>query len=312
MKVLYLVTTPRPFFTNQVQVLQDRGVDIQVLQVPGRELMTDSRKYTDYFKYYSQVLQEQANGYDLVHANYGNTCPFAVFQPKRPIVVTYWGSDLMGRLGTLNSTFANLFDKTILPSPVLAEHLNSYFGSMSFFPSIDYSIIPFGIDADKFRPMPKEEAQEELGWETDSKIALFPYNPGREVKNFNLAKRIIDEINDVELRIMSEVAYEDVPVYMNASDVVLITSDRESGPMVIKEAALCNVPVVSTDVGFAKEVLSEISNSYVCKTDSDLIHAVRTVLDNGPHSDGRTHLVEDVSLEKMGDHLINVYRDVLE
>ena len=50
---------------------------------------------------------------------------------------------------------------------------------------------------------------------------------------------------------------------MNASDLLLITSFSETGPLVAKEALACNCPVVSTDVGDVKKMISLSNNSYI-------------------------------------------------
>ena len=41
----------------------------------------------------------------------------------------------------------------------------------------------------------------------------------------------------------------DVPIWINASDVLLMTSLHEGSPTIVKEALACNLPVVSVDVG---------------------------------------------------------------
>ncbi|MGB2757966.1 MAG: glycosyltransferase [Acidimicrobiia bacterium] len=47
----------------------------------------------------------------------------------------------------------------------------------------------------------------------------------------------------------------DVGTILNASDLVLLTSDNEGMPYSLIEAGLCGVPVVSTDVGSVSEVV---------------------------------------------------------
>ena len=91
MRVLNLVTTPRPFFNQQVEVLEERGVETNTVAVPGRESTSGVRNPLDYARYYPKVLRESLGEYDLVHANYGLTAPFALAQPKRPVVLSLWG-----------------------------------------------------------------------------------------------------------------------------------------------------------------------------------------------------------------------------
>lgn len=302
MKLLYLVTRPRPFFESQVTVLRDRGHSITVLEVPGREKQTDSRGIADYLRFYPGVLSESMKEYDLIHANYGNTLPFALFQPIRPVVVTFWGSDLMGPAASVLKPLATRVDEVIFPSPVMTE---TYDG--------DYTVVPFGVDTELFCPIDKQKARAELGWNQDATIALFPYARSRAVKNYSLAENIAETVShNVEIKTIHDVAYTRVPLYMNASDLVLLTSERESGPMVVKEAALCNVPVVSTNVGFVEDVLSDVTNSFVCDSEQELRARVQQVLETGEKSDGRQQIKDAVCLEEMGRQLCDVYERALE
>ena len=62
-------------------------------------------------------------------------------------------------------------------------------------------------------------------------------------------------LNDdsVELLHVHDVDNSMIPFYLNAADLLLLTSVRE-GVNVIKEAMACNCPFVATDVGDIREV----------------------------------------------------------
>ncbi|ELY42683.1 group 1 glycosyl transferase [Natronorubrum bangense JCM 10635] len=301
MKVLNLVTTPRPFFNQQCDILRENGIEITTLQVPGRETQDQSRSLLDFVRFYPHVLDECDSSYDIVHANFGLTAPFALLQPHRPVVLTLWGTDLMGKYGQISRVSANFCDEVILPSSVMSEGLG-----------VDHKIVPFGVDKSKFKPINKYQARKEIGWENEENILLFPYTPSREVKNYKLAEDIVASLsNDATIKQISDVSYNKMPLYMNASDAILITSKRESGPMVVKEAALCNVPVVSTDVGFTKDVLCDVSNSTVSDDKQKLVESLDFILSSNASSDGREILVDEVSVEKMGDRLINIYKSLM-
>lgn len=300
MRVLNLVTTPRPFFDSQVETLERRGVECTTLSVPRP---AGGRGLRDYLRFYPDVLAELALSHDVIHANYGLTAPFALAQPKLPVVVTFWGTDLMGDpwLGRLSRTAASLADAVVLPSETLSSHL-----------SRTHTLVPFGVDTDRFRPMPRDEARRRIGWPTDERIVLFPYDPARAVKDFPRAERVVSALEaDASLKPISGVPYEEMPSYVNASDALLVTSKRESGPMVVKEAAACNVPVVSTDVGFVGEVLDGVSNSTVADADAQLTAALDRVLASGARADGRDR-IDCLGLAEMGDRLLGVYEGVLD
>lgn len=301
MKVLQLVTTPRPFFDDQVQALEDAGIACTTLTVPGEP---GERTPADYLRFIRHVRAEATDGYDIVHANYGLTAPAAFAQPVRPVVVTLWGSDLMGgsRLLTeMSRLAARRADAAVVPARTLSRYLDC-----------PHYHVPFGVDTDLFRPIPRSIARKRVGWEADRNVVLFPYDPNRGVKDFPRAERVVARLQtDATLRTIGGIPHEQMPEYMNASDVVLVTSRRESGPMVIKEAAACNVPVVTTNVGFAQSVLDPVSNSAVCETDGELSEALEAVLASSRRSDGRRSAI-DLDPDRVGTRLRNIYESLLQ
>jgi len=308
MKVLSLVTNENtPFYKTQVKTLQNLGIEItscSLKQALGRTNERYNSSFVAFLDFYFNTIKETTKKYDLVHANYGSTAPLAIAQPIRPIILTLWGSDLMsGGVFKKSTKFcSHYFDEVIIPSKSMAPFL-----------SRDYKFIPFGIDTNLFSPIPKEYARKKLGWDTSKPIVLFPYNPDRKVKNFDLAEKIVTSLSDnIELKTVFGVPHEKMPYYYNASDSVLITSARESGPLVVKEAALCNVPVVSTDVGFAYEVLEGVSESFVCNSERELRNKLRYLIKEDKRSNGRKKIKDKVSLKKMGKQIIEVYNQALE
>lgn len=305
MKVLQLVTSPRPFFEQQVSVLEAQGVDCTVLDLPGESRGEAERTPIDYARFYPTILSElRSTEYDLVHANYGLTAPFALAQSGRPVVVTLWGSDLMHEwewVRRISRYGARRADATVVPSPIMSRRLE-----------VDHELIPFGVDTDQFRPIPRSQARERVGWETDRRIVLFPYDESRSVKDFPRARRLVERLNvDAELRTVDGVDYEEMPYYVNASDALLVTSRRESGPMVVKEAAACNLPVVSTDVGFVADTIEGLPNCFVSDDDRELVYGLTAVLEDGRRSAGRER-IDGLSLESMGQRLVALYDRLLE
>ncbi|WP_423987490.1 glycosyltransferase [Haladaptatus sp.] len=301
MKVLQLVTTPRPFFDLQIRELEERNIECTTVTVPRPA--EGGRSITDYLRFYPKVLRHSLSEYDLVHANYGLVTPFALAQPIRPLVITFWGTDLMsenGWLPRLSTAVARQADAVILPTKAMAANYSG-----------PHSLIPFGVDTERFRPIPKQEARERIGWKSNVPIVLFPYDTSRDVKDFTRAKRIVEQVDvDADLRAVSGVPYDEIPYYMNASDVLLVSSKREAGPMVVKEAAACNLPVISTDVGFVREVLDGVSNCTVSDVDRELVSAVEDVLARDDPSDGRT-VIDGLSVDEMADSIVDVYDRVL-
>ena len=304
MDVLNLVTTPRPFFEDQVRVLERKGVNTTTLTVPGRRSAQDSRSFIDYLKFYYPTIRHSLKDYDIVHANYGLTGPFALAQPRRPVVLTLWGSDLAGKYSRISRICARLSDETI----VMSEEMRSDLWNAAH-------VIPHGIDMNKFQPIDQNSAIDMVGWDPDSRHVLFPYDPSRPVKNFSLAERVVDQVREevnvpVELYPVYGVPHEEIPNYMNAADALLLTSQREGFPNSVKEALACNLPVVSTDVGGVRDHLSDVSNSYVGATEQELVEHLSNVIKSGQRSDGRNHIA-DLGLDQMAEDILSVYRRAL-
>ncbi|QLG60396.1 glycosyltransferase [Halorarum salinum] len=301
MRVLQLVTTESPFFEKQVEALERQGVSCTTVSLPRRT--GDGRSVRAYGDLYRRLLSEVAGGFDVVHANYGLVGPLALAQPRRPVVLTLWGSEIMGAAGWLDAVSAwtaRRSDAVIAPSAAVSERLDC-----------EHHVVPFGVDTDLFRPIPRDDARELLGWDRDADVVLFPYPPSRTIKNHPLAEAVVDRLpTDAELKTMDGVPYGKVPLYMNASDAVLVTSRRESGPMVVKEAAACEVPVVSTDVGFVADVLDGVEGSSVCSSREELVDGLAAALESDGPANGRAgpDVPDVLGLDRMGERLVDVYR----
>ena len=68
---------------------------------------------------------------------------------------------------------------------------------------------------------------------------------------------------DAEMIVMRNARRDLVPLYLNAADLHMISSDFEGSPNSVKECMCCNTPVVSTDVGNVLEMIGDIPGSYV-------------------------------------------------
>lgn len=309
-RVLNLVTNDEArFFKQQLDVLERRGVDGTTLAVPGKNRVTNesvtSRSVTDYLRFCPTVLRRSFDSYDLLHANYGLTAPHALAQPNLPVVLSLWGSDLLGRYGPVSRWCARWVDAVIVMSERMADALD-----------VDSYVIPHGVDLDRFRPRPQREAREAVGWRHDAEHVLFPYPTQRDVKDYPRAERVVERVRDrldadVELQTLHGVPHDEMPAYVNAADVLLLTSKREGSPNSVKEALACNLPVVATDVGDVRERLDGVEHSCVRETDRGLVEGVVDALERGRASNGR-EAAREVSLERMGERIEDVYASVLD
>jgi len=299
MNVLQIVTTVGPFFNGQIRILERKGVSCTVVSIPDRD--DGPRSVLDYASCCRTVLETVwDNEFNLVHANYGLTAPLALAQPVRPVVCSLWGSDLFGRYSMVSKLSARAADEVIVMSEEMAREVGG-----------DPAIIPHGVDFDQFRPAPQEQAQDAVGWSHSRKHALFPWGESREVKDYPRAERIVSAARErlstpIELQVLSDVPHEQMSTYMNAADVLLMTSKWEGSPNSVREALACNLPVVATDVGDVREHVEDLSLSQVCQTDEELVDALVTVLESDRLTEGREQ-IRHLSMEQMGENLLDVY-----
>jgi glycosyltransferase involved in cell wall biosynthesis len=118
--------------------------------------------------------------------------------------------------------------------------------------SIRPHVIPSGLDFDKLPCLPPPEARRLLKLPASERLILFIGSPDEARKRYDLARRAVAILNETlpaKLILAWLVAYESIPVYMSACDVLVCTSFQEGSPNVVKEALACNLPVVSVAVG---------------------------------------------------------------
>jgi glycosyltransferase involved in cell wall biosynthesis len=178
------------------------------------------------------------------------------------------------------------------------------------------TVLPGGIDITTFRPIQREEARRELDWEPDEFVALFaatkPWVPRKRqwlaAEACAVAARELGR--DVRLEVAGNLAPESMPLLMNAADCLLMTSSIEGSPNAVREALMCNLPVVATPAGDIEALIDGTSPSYLCAPDADEIAAALvSCLRERRRSNGR-ELASSLSDEAITERLIGIYRSL--
>jgi len=259
------------------------------------------------------------DSYDIVHAYYGfHSALFAAIIKRKPLMITFVGSDAL-REPSRNKVYRILQRFVISRAnhiiAVSSKIKNVLISDLGADPN-KISVITFGIDFDLFRPAPQDKVRKKLGFPSDMKLVLFPSNPQRIEKRFDIfskAVEVLQKDNDNILPVIlsnNRRSYSEVPLVMNACDVLVLTSDSEGSPTVIKEALACNLPIVSVDVGDAREVIKDAANCYICKQEPvNIAERIKLVLNNDVRTAGRNN-IQHLSSKKIAGKIIELYREI--
>jgi len=291
-----------PFIKVQAESLTKLGHTIDYYPVKGKGLWGYLSNITKLSKFIKQ------GDYDIVHSHYSFCGIVSALATGKPVICSLMGSDVKksGLWRFIIKYFImHKWKKTIVKSKDMKLALE-----------IDkVEVIPNGVDLDIFRPMNKNDCRKELGWDIEKKIILFAADPKRPEKNFSLAKKATENLNiqDVELKVIYPVPHKDIPLYLNAADLLLSTSLWEGSPNIIKEAMACNCPIVSTDVGDVKWLLDGVEGCFITTNDpNDIANKIRKALDIKGKTKGREKLISlGLDSKNIAKKIVSVYEEVM-
>lgn len=304
------------FVEQQVRSLRKAGLSVEVL------FLDRAAEGPDVYRRLRFRLQPRVASFDphLVHVMYGGVMAERVtrFVEDRPVVVTYHGSDLQGAPGATpirrvmarfgvwaSARAARRASGIVTVSGHLQEHLPR---------AVDRSrvaTISCGVDLRLFQPMHASECRARLGWNESEFHVLFVTNNRDPIKRPELARASVDvlvrEGVPARLQLLHGVRYEDVPLWLNAADVLLVTSRREGSPTVVKEALACDRPIVSVAVGDIEGQIEGVEGCYIAEASPEaLADGLRRVRSGPRHVRGRERVAEH-ALERTADRLRDFY-----
>jgi glycosyltransferase involved in cell wall biosynthesis len=272
-------------------------------------------------------IEEALRGFDpdLIHVMYGGVMARRVVSRHhaRPVLVTFHGSDLLGenlsgwkrkaisRYGVWCSRSAARGAEGVI---VVARHLLKALPRKVA--ETKARVLPCGIDLERFKPAETAACRSRLGWTESRFHVLFASSNGDPVKRPWLAKAAVAELArrgiPAELHCMSGVPSSDVPLWLNGSDALLLTSVHEGSPTVVKEALACGLPVVSVDVGDVAERIQGIVGCHLARPEpADLAAKLLRVRQHSRRIDCRERLGE-ISTASIARRLRALYEDLTQ
>jgi teichuronic acid biosynthesis glycosyltransferase TuaC len=286
---------------DQVDEVRRRGVEVDLFVFPpGRN------EYLPATRRLRALLRRER--FDLVHAHYGLAGWVAKLAGASPLIVTFHGTDVRHHLvGHLSRRLAWRVDLAAGVSRALFEEEQ---GRPGLPPVPASAVLPCGPDLSRFEPMPRAQARRALGLDPEGRFLFFPANPARPEKRHDRAAELAAAC-DAELRSGGSIEPEQMPLWINAADAVLVTSDYEGFGMAAIEALACEVPVLSTPVGIAPYALGGIDGCLSAEFSVGAWEVVaRRHLDSPDPRVAGAARAETLSAARMAERAIEAYRTV--
>ena len=306
------------FMKEQVESLEPLGVENTIFFSNGSESHTDKKgggaivHLKSVFKLQWHLLTHH---YDLIHCH--SNISGLIFALSggwifHKCIISFQNDPEKYQDAKLFKKLYPFFNKVIvkLPTKYLSKKKVVY--------------LPNGCNTDFFKPLDKINCKRKLGLDLAKDYFLY-VDSNTSRKRTQKRKDRFDETlqilrdkyryQNIEELVMIGVSREDVPCWMNASTLHLLTSDQEGSPNSVKECIFCNTPVVSTPVGNVRDMLSDIPGVYVTRNfdAEELAEACDKVLKNNETFNGRDYLVsKGYSMEAVAEKLYGLYQDLLK
>jgi len=320
-----LPTQQRPdlgtFVKNQIESLRKNGLGVEVLFVD--RVQYGMPIYLGLIKEISKWVRRFDP--DIVHVMSGGVMADIVTWSvrRKPTIITFHGSDLLSEhfpglvrkvcagYGVLSSLrAARRANGIVVVSQNLLEVLHKNLVKS------ESRVIPCGIDLESFKPLDRHSCRAVLGWDDDQFHVLSAFNTGNPVKRPWLGQAAVRELCRLnvpaKIHYLLGVPHHEVPIWLNACDVLLLTSLHEGSPMIVKEALACNIPVVSGDVGDVRERIEGINGCYLALAVPEELAKKRLLVYSGCRSVEGRDRIKNLSLDFVANRLINFYVDILK
>lgn len=259
------------FVERQIANLSDLGYEPAVVRFRGDFVSHNPRSLAAEV---SAIRRDvRVRNPDIVHAHWGSLLAFTAglaTGPRTPFIVTFRGSDLNPVVTerTSRRLIRTTFSRCAAARATAVVCVSAQLEARIRLHRGDVRVIPDGLDTTIFFPQDQALARSELGWSPHERI-VFLYQGGRPVeKGRPLADAAIASLQAsgfaCRLEVLdSGVTRSHVAKLVTASDCVLMLSDFEGSPNIVRESIACGVPVVSVEVGDVARWLAPENGSLI-------------------------------------------------
>ena len=298
-------------------------------------------------KKFERFVRDNKIDFDLIHAHFTWPSGYAAVKLGKefevPTVITAHGYDVYDLPFRGNAWFERI--KSVLNSAahVITVSRSNFeiITSQLCIPGKNVSIIPNGFDSDLFNPSDKARARKKLALPQDKKIILNVGNLVPVKGHEHLIKAMVNVLKarkDVLLVIIGDGPLRDrlddlgrklgldeyikfggskphheIPLWMNAADVFVLPSLRESFGLVVLEALAVGTPVVATINGGSEEVVTSEDYGLLCPpADPEcLAEKILIALEKDWDMEKIRKYAEQFTWERIAKKIITIYKKVL-
>ena len=310
MNLLYISSSlpsgkPSPIVASQASGLEQNSLTVDFFLISSKGLIGYLKEIINLRKFINNKT------FDFYHAHYGLSALVATLAGAKPLIVSLMGSDVMvgGWQKWLIKRFAkHYWAATITKSLELAKLVGEQY----------CTVIPNGVDLELFQSIQKVQCREQLKLDLNKTYILFAANPKRPEKNFTLAQNAFHKVDlpNAELIYLQDIPHNEISIWMNAVDVVCLSSLWEGSPNVIKEAMACNRPIVSTNVGDVEWLFGNEPGHYIASFEvDDYANKLKLAVDfsnNNESTNGRERIKQlGLDSQTIAKRIITIYKEAL-
>lgn len=282
---------------------QREGIDVHyvpTLMFPGGFF------FSSYGKFYTASLKKVITDirrefpFDLIHAHTIFPDGYAAGILKKefqvPVVSTIHGSDIMLYPKRNKSVYHKTLQALKMNDRIVTVSGRLRTEAERMASGIEVQTIYNGFDPARFYPAPQRQAREKLGISGREKVLLFVgnllpvkgvdllltafaqvaardpnlhlYLVGDGPLRRTLAEQSVRQGIQERVHFMGRRPYEEIPVWINSADVVVLASRSEGLPSILLESMGCGKAMVATDVGGISEILRDGETGFLVEPEN--------------------------------------------